>query len=820
MGLGKEKYINFILNLASKYVSGKDLNNLTDSLKKVSLKDFMSNDERYINGVSRRRMSREMNSRYSTGSIYTPKNLADFMCKKAIINFLARETTLSTKDLLINLLSNDDNREQVSSTILKKFSMIPRNTIFKIQDKLRDIRILDPSCGTGIFLERFLVILISFFKRIREVIEPGTSYSVNPLEIIRRSLHGLDVDPMALLITRIRLLNVAYLHFNGSSDFFQEDFRFLDANFKLADSLLMDVKEVIEIGTKESSNKEGFDIVIGNPPYIRQEMINHSYMGRKYAKDHGNDAYKKKIHEKVLNNTPGLNIVNKKSDYYVYFILQGLNYLVDGGILCFLTSNSWLDALFGIHLKKYLLKATRSIIIMDSSSKEFIDAEIHAILLFCEKTNINLADENKSNFFPEKITFCHLNEKLGKNQGMKLFLEVEQRQRELEELGEMQDEKESIQVEAPDNGFRFQINILKKIKNKKSIDNHIIEVIGNTGKRHPLEWNYTEFPALKWRSLFLNDSSIYRALLKKGKGKFTTLSKIADVNTGCYSSLNDFFYIDKATIEKFQIEKDFCKPLIRNERDIESLKIRWNGKHHVLCIPKKSEIELKREGFTGVLSYISWGSKQRTRKRQKTAQGIPWPKVSSIRTRKYWYSIPASNCKPARLFIQYISYNRFYCPYSESPISSDRCFHRVFPKKGVKLKTLAAILNSSLQAFFVMFLGRCVLGKGALKAETRDVKNLLVVDPDLFSTDEKYKLVLALDELGKRKPLSLFDEYGLDPKIPINNQVPAPLPDRKKLDNIIFNKLGLTKKEKTLVYQSTAKLVMERLSKSKFNQIT
>ncbi|MCS7180692.1 MAG: BREX-1 system adenine-specific DNA-methyltransferase PglX, partial [bacterium] len=108
------------------------------------------------------------------------------------------------------------------------------------------------------------------------------------------------------------------------------------------------------------AQKGGFDIVIGNPPYVRQEIIAPPLEN----KDNYNDEewrkikaeYKEKLISSVKNIWKGVEKIDKKSDLYVYFYYHGLSLLKDDGIFCFINSNSWLDVGYGAGLQEFLLK--------------------------------------------------------------------------------------------------------------------------------------------------------------------------------------------------------------------------------------------------------------------------------------------------------------------------------------------------------------------------------------------------------------------------------------------------------------------------------
>jgi hypothetical protein len=68
----------------------------------------------------------------------------------------------------------------------------------------------------------------------------------------------------------------------------------------------------------------------------------------------------------------------------------------------------------------------------------------------------------------------------------------------------------------------------------------------------------------------------------------------------------------------------------------------------------------------------------------------------------------------------------------------------------------------------------------------------------------------------KRKVESIFIECGIDPKsdVPIAEQEPQPLADRKASDDAVFDAIGLTAAERTEVYRAVCQLVWNRVSKA------
>ena len=104
---------------------------------------------------------------------------------------------------------------------------------------------------------------------------------------------------------------------------------------------------------------EGFDVVIGNPPYVRQEKIK---------------ALKPTLKKHYTCYTGA-------ADLYVYFYERGLQLLSPNGVHTFICSNSWLDVNYGAPLQKYLLDNTESAVICHSEAeREFESADINTIV--------------------------------------------------------------------------------------------------------------------------------------------------------------------------------------------------------------------------------------------------------------------------------------------------------------------------------------------------------------------------------------------------------------------------------------------------------
>src|SRR6185369_11436098 len=120
-----------------------------------------------------------------------------------------------------------------------------------------------------------------------------------------------------------------------------------------------------------------FDAIIGNPPYIRQEVIGNRDKRRieaRLAKD------REASPEVCWPRWSG------RSDIYVYFFAHAICFLKEGGRLVFLTASSWLDAGYGAALREFLLSNFRIVAIIESAAESFFaDASVNTVVTVLER---------------------------------------------------------------------------------------------------------------------------------------------------------------------------------------------------------------------------------------------------------------------------------------------------------------------------------------------------------------------------------------------------------------------------------------------------
>lgn len=313
------------------------------------------------------------------GIFYTHDFITDYICRNTIISYLSKSGKV-----------NDINK------LIKEYEDIQ-----ELDDKLANIKILDPACGSGAFLNKAVDILLEVHKSIHKfrlsehIVEDSKNqknknkndktvqYSLDKWndkqkrrEIIINNIYGLDLIEESVEITKLSLfLKIATK---------KQKLPDLDSNIKCRDSLFNDNKLVDNKSFvwgkdfKEVFDEGGFDIIVGNPPYVTVSNMNYNKDQKKYLKNN----YKSAV---------------KKYNLYVLFMELSLSLLKDKGQLSFIIPKPFLSQEYAKEMRKICLKNTRIYEFFDLSKFDiFDDAKVDNIIFIIEKNeDETLINNNK-----------------------------------------------------------------------------------------------------------------------------------------------------------------------------------------------------------------------------------------------------------------------------------------------------------------------------------------------------------------------------------------------------------------------------------------
>ena len=528
--------------------------------------------------------------------------------------------------------------------------------------------------------------------------------------------------------------------------------------------------------------KNGFDIVIGNPPYVRQEMISPPNKVKSDVTVENRREYKEKLIDSVHTQFPVIEKLDKKSDYYVYFYFHGLSLLNEKGTFCFITSNSWLDVGYGKNLQEFLLKYVPVLAIYDNPKRSFAHADVNTIIALFGASEFK--EESLMGFKVHDFKNWPMSNHSAKFVMFKKPFEEVISSRNMIEI-------DRINIESRGK------NITEYVKSVVASQDYRVfpmvqEDLLDDGWGYPENYENGRFQAgsyegNKWGGKYLRAPDIFYTILDKGKGKLSPLTKLAKIRFGIKTGVNEFFFLDGEAQRNWQIEKEFLKPVIKSPKDSETIFVDPEKLKFNIFMCNKSKLELKG---TNALKYIEWGEKQ------KTENGTLWRNVPSVSGRGKWYDL--GQREPCNLNFNYLINEYGTTFYGKIFVSNN--FHEVHSKKDIDL-----FMNSTIFWFFQNVTGRSGYGGGVLKIEGFDLGQMFVLP-----LKKKYSR-----EIYRRKAKSIFEELGINPVKPIREQEPNPLPDRAELDKIVFDELWLTKDERREVYWSVCELVKQRLDKAK-----
>lgn len=429
----------------------------------------------------------DIRDRKSKGSYYTPREIVHYMCQQSLINYL--ETNLEAEKVpkediesfilngdltLAELIKEQEEKKQgiTYATSRKNYELSDsiKKNFKKIDLLLKEVKIADPAVGSGAFpvgmmneIVKARSILSVFFTKKEQ--EERTNYHLKR-EAIENSLYGVDIDPSAVEISKLRFWlslivdeedidNIKPLPnldnkimcgnslldsfegvtlytksnkdnlyqkklFDNKSDILFKKLQKLQKEYfneedRLKKKAIFKQIEYIEWGFIEEKLKEqkskdaidklqqikrskskpffiwelyfgdvfnrenpGFDIIIGNPPYIQLQKD-----GGFLANQLSNCNFK---------------TFERTGDIYVLFYEKGCNLLKNNGFLCYITSNKWMRAGYGSKLREYFSKLN-PLILIDLGQNIFETPTVD--------TNILLIKKQK---FDSKLNAVTLNE--------------------------------------------------------------------------------------------------------------------------------------------------------------------------------------------------------------------------------------------------------------------------------------------------------------------------------------------------------------------------------------------------------------------------
>ena len=648
-----------------------------------------------------------------------------------------------------------------------------------------DARLLDPTCGGGTFLVRG-------YARKRYL--SGGRLSHNQL---LDQLYGVDISPFA---AHLALMNLAVRDLSSEAnypliavdDFFKV--RKEQWTFEVPDSHKVNVANLGQFPMRQIPLRV-VDAVVGNPPYIRQELIDDVLTPPMQM----NQEMRYKDFLKLLFQEEwgrGLNPLDARSDLHVHFWPHATTFLREGGYFGFLTSSGWLDNVYGFRLQEFILQKFQVVAILESVVEPwFTEARVNTTATILRRTDDAQARLNNP------VRFVQLRKKLSD-----LLPQTEDETRRQRAVDELVKELESITTNTKDERWRIRV-----------VQQHDLALEGWTfpdeaetplawdGEWHTLKALGGEYTGHKW-GIYLRAPDLFFDLLDTFEGRLAPLHEIAVIKRGITSGADQFFYVEDITdtlneatlLETYGltradtetmrvvhagdgsahlIEAKYLAPLVSSVMELNGPTIDKKAlRRHILLVDESPQ---ELEG-TQVKHYIQYGEQEGFHNRPTCKGRIRRDEDGTII--QHWYELHelgkygAVAWPKAHQYRHIVAANPDYLPLNCRLYSIDP--HN---ETEVPLLLLGAILNSTLIAWIKEIYGRVLGREGNTDTMVVDVKAMPVPNPYVMSLEAKSELITAIERLMQRPSLPIY---------PMGDELEQA--DRVALDDALFEALGLT----------------------------
>lgn len=318
-------------------------NEVFEEMKKISEYDFdselnenilghifeqsISDIEELKKSVSGEEFDSKKSKRKKDGIFYTPKYITKYIVENSIKNWLDDKKKELGEDELLELTEKDFEISYASKKSDKRIysENLKKHIDFwtKYREAVKNIKIVDPACGSGAFLITTFEYLLNYNNYLDDKIFDLTGvkdlFSDTTKEILQNNIFGVDLNKESVEITKLLLwLKTA----DGN-----KTLATLEDNIKCGNSLIDDPEIAGEMAFNwekefpEIFENGGFDIVVGNPPYVDIKSLNPVEV--------------KYYFKRFLTTENRVNL-------YSIFIEKGIEILSKNGILSFINPNSML----------------------------------------------------------------------------------------------------------------------------------------------------------------------------------------------------------------------------------------------------------------------------------------------------------------------------------------------------------------------------------------------------------------------------------------------------------------------------------------------
>ena len=666
--------------------------------------------------------------------------------------------------------------------------------------------VLDPACGSGSFLVR------AYHRKAWLSEQPGggrrTEDANKSHQALLREIYGCDI---ALFPAHLATLNLASRRIEDEENYpLVRRGNFFEVIERPEQFCSVPVREAGKATHKVPVPLGALDAIIGNPPYVRQELIpRRASVKRMSGETAESFAARRKntkehLQQLVAAAWPDLKLTGR-SDLHCYFWPVAAKHLKEGGFFGFLTSSSWLDVEYGFALQGWILRHFKLIAILESVEEPwFEDARVKTCATILQRCS----DEEARN--ENLVKFVRLASPLAGILGERPKGDEAARQKGATNLRILIESTDRTVPGAPIRIISVPQGDLwwEGVEAGRVLAGAPAEPNGNgeeeNGRAAPsaepearveLIAGAGEYAAGKWGRFLRAPRMYFRFMFQYGH-RFARLGEIADIRFGIKSGCDAFFMprdvtdeviaqvreglpwnnvglMSQCTLKEIEsgrvrivragdhtlhpIEAEYLRPEVHSLMAVDRPVIRPEAVDRVVLWVDKP---LKELGRTHVARYIRWGAKQKFAFGKSTA--VPVPQRSTCASRPRWYDL--TGVETGVVLWPMAQQYRHIAPVNPCRLV---CNHNLFflnPRglSEVEGDILPAVLNSTFVGLFKTYYGRYAGTEGNLKTEVVDVKVMQVPNPVGVSDRVAKRMLAAFRRMQERRVGHLVDESWMD----------------------------------------------------------
>lgn len=410
------------------------------------------------------------------------------------------------------------------------------------------------------------------------------------------------------------------------------------------------------------------DVVVGNPPYVRRNNIEN-------VDEIRNNVFKRNF---LIKETE----VSRTTDLYIYFLLQALAVLKEGGRLAVITADPWLNVGYGESFKKFLQQYFEIESLISLDRRIFDDALVKPILLLARKK-----EATNLNWF---VNFVRVKNELPVGDLQQILDHLERKHNDI---------------------------VLSKIKS-------------------------SELNAISPWSIHFKVPEVYEELVSNEL--MTPIRNVAETRIGFQTLAKDFFVLTTEKTKINNIEKEFLVPLAQSLRFFDKPVIgpALEPKSYLFyCSKSKEDLQ-----GTQALAYIIRGETSTVQERGKNITLIGYHNKERIKkaNRKIWYDIksPLERRGSASILIPRMIYHNFKVLWNIAEFIPGELFIEFFPPSKCDIEIYLAILNSSVSEIILRAHAQ-VYGGGTYNISPGEIKNVPIINAQLLTDKQKESLKQA-----------------------------------------------------------------------------